>query len=582
LNHYLILNNLIKENTKFIIESTNLNHINPSIINKTLIIHQEGLEWHNILESRINEVCFKFSVPKSKTAILHEYSRRYFQDLHTDFKSLSYKSMLHGNIFLKDMSFLNFILSYSNIIDCLIKKHHEELKLNNEDDVSNWKCLLSISAYAFFWSIANYLTNEEDLNHFNNLAIEIIKKNKCDIHTKYLYDSEVDIKSNSLKQFQRIVTSTNKDWIITDYQLHAYLIKLFIENGKPCLVYGDIGVGKTSLIEKLLTNKYDYAKLTNISPHTYTRDTFYRLFNFTRNKKHTSINNYKYDFVYFIDDLNINYTCYQNNKIKSNLEFVRQLIETQSIYDDDYYKQTTRGMNLLLCCSYPNRSINYLPLSQSQTKETVTVHLNVNPISLIKSIFSSQVEHWLEEFPADSVQYPKEMGQSIIKSLTEIYLTIKEFLRPSPARPYYLFNFKDIARVIQGLQLLASKSKVVPTKISKKTQQDQAVQQVATIIKLFVHETMRVFNDRLTETNDEKFFRSLIINSVSNNFCTPKQEQQESYDLFNKYVINDDEINFLEVPKQKKGVTFKTGLVSERMFDGYEGVLITKDQVIFL
>ena len=133
----------MKENTKFIIESNNLNHINPSIINKTLIISQEGLEWPNILESRLNEVCFKFSVPKSKTAILHEYSRRYFQDFHANLKNLSYKSMLHGNIQLNKMNFLNFILSYSNLIDCLIKKHHEELKLNNEDDVSNWKCLSS-------------------------------------------------------------------------------------------------------------------------------------------------------------------------------------------------------------------------------------------------------------------------------------------------------------------------------------------------------------------------------------------------------------------------------------------------------
>ena len=34
-----------------------------------------------------------------------------------------------------------------------------------------------------------------------------------------------------------------------------------------------------------------------------------------------------------------------------------------------------------------------------------------------------------------------------------------------------MFNFKDVARVMQGVQLLASKSKVVPAKISKKHQQ---------------------------------------------------------------------------------------------------------------
>ena len=34
--------------------------------------------------------------------------------------------------------------------------------------------------------------------------------------------------------------------------------------------------------------------------------------------------------------------------------------------------------------------------------------------------------------------------------------------------PQYLFNFKDVGRVIQGMLLLASKSKVVPVKVAKK------------------------------------------------------------------------------------------------------------------
>jgi dynein heavy chain len=305
--------------------------------------------------------------------------------------------------------------------------------------------------------------------------------------------------------------------------------------------------------------------------------------NFVRNKKNSSINGNKYDFLCFIDDLNFNYSCEKKNHQKntsSNAELVRQLIETQTIYENqEFYPIPTDGINMLLSCTYPNRSATFVPLTQSQTKEIVPIHLSANPISLIRSIFSSTVEHWLEEFPADSVQYPKELGQSIIKSLTEIYLTVKEFLKPSPANPFYLFNFRDLARVVQGVQLLASKAKVVPAKLSKKGQQDQAVQQVATIIKLFSHETMRVFYDRLSDSNDEKFFKSLLINSVINNFCSPRQEQQENYDLINKYMQNDDDTSLLEAPKQKKGVTFKAGLVVERIFDGYEGVLITKDQV---
>lgn len=50
-----------------------------------------------------------------------------------------------------------------------------------------------------------------------------------------------------------------------------------------------------------------------------------------------------------------------------------------------------------------------------------------------------------------------------------MYYYIKETLKPVPQKPHYLFNFKDITKVVQGLQLLASKSKVIPVKLTKKS-----------------------------------------------------------------------------------------------------------------
>ncbi len=47
-------------------------------------------------------------------------------------------------------------------------------------------------------------------------------------------------------------------------------------------------------------------------------------------------------------------------------------------------------------------------------------------------------------------------------------MSVKENLKPVPSCPHYLFNFKDIVKVLQGLQLLASKSKVLPAKATKK------------------------------------------------------------------------------------------------------------------
>ena len=128
-----------------------------------------------------------------------------------------------------------------------------------------------------------------------------------------------------------------------------------------------------------------------------------------------------------------------------------------------------KSINYLFSCNIPNKTPNYLALKQSLTKHVVCVNLNAfNDKYLIESIFLSPIQHWLEEFPSNIIQYPFEMSHALIRSLTDIYQSILGYLRPVPAKPHYLFNFKDLARVVQGVQLLASKSKVLPSRAVKK------------------------------------------------------------------------------------------------------------------
>ena len=91
---------------------------------------------------------------------MQEYSNRFFTDLQSQMKTFTYKSVIHGNVLLNKMNFNHFVLNYVSLIDCLLKKFLNELKNANEDDVSNWKSLKTVSSYAFFWSIASYLTTE--------------------------------------------------------------------------------------------------------------------------------------------------------------------------------------------------------------------------------------------------------------------------------------------------------------------------------------------------------------------------------------------------------------------------------------
>lgn len=63
--------------------------------------------------------------------------------------------------------------------------------------------------------------------------------------------------------------------------------------------------------------------------------------------------------------------------------------------------------------------------------------------------------------------------------------TVAGFL-PTPSKSHYLFNLRDFARVMRGVLLVPA---------SRMTDGDK-------LIRLWIHEVFRVFNDRLIDDSD--------------------------------------------------------------------------------
>jgi dynein heavy chain len=76
----------------------------------------------------------------------------------------------------------------------------------------------------------------------------------------------------------------------------------------------------------------------------------------------------------------------------------------------------------------------------------------------------------------------KAILPKIIESVLSVYDKVKLELLPTPSKSHYTFNLRDIWRVFQGICSAHIKSVSTP----------QA------LLKLWFHENMRVFHDRLT------------------------------------------------------------------------------------
>jgi len=187
---------------------------------------------------------------------LQEYSFRFFDETYEHMRTAGhkYKSIVHSNRSLAQLSFNNFILAYSNLIDCLLQRNLSTLKefvegnqsyslsfslslshcsittfyfIIRNEDVSNWRALKCISSFAYFWSFGSFLC-VEDMDEFNHVAVDILTKNACElpsVNSFKLYESEIDIKSNSLRQYVRSVSNGSaKNTMISDVS-YSLLIK---------------------------------------------------------------------------------------------------------------------------------------------------------------------------------------------------------------------------------------------------------------------------------------------------------------------------------------------------------------------
>jgi dynein heavy chain len=85
-------------------------------------------------------------------------------------------------------------------------------------------------------------------------------------------------------------------------------------------------------------------------------------------------------------------------------------------------------------------------------------------------------------------------AEPIIKASVDIYTkTIKDFL-PTPTKCHYTFNLRDLSKVIQGMLMI---------NLENMENKDY-------LVYLWVHETFRVFRDRLVDDKDRNKFNVIV------------------------------------------------------------------------
>jgi dynein heavy chain len=209
--------------------------------------------------------------------------------------------------------------------------------------------------------------------------------------------------------------------------------------------------------------------------------------------------------ILFVDDVNM--PAVEEYGAQPPIELLRQFLDHGGFYDRQklFWKDIT-DVILTVAAAPPGGGRN-------EVTPRFVRHFNVmnvpaaSPASMTL-VFNSILTGFLRKFTDDV----KSTTAAVVKSTVEVFVRISAELLPTPSRFHYLFNLRDISKVFQGVLTIAPKS--------CRTRE--------TMSKLWMHEAMRVFHDRLINIDDKRWFTELLCELISRNFALPWQHD----DLF--------------------------------------------------
>ncbi|KAI9188053.1 hypothetical protein H9P43_002444 [Blastocladiella emersonii ATCC 22665] len=313
-----------------------------------------------------------------------------------------------------------------------------------------------------------------------------------------------------------------------------YLARALIKARQPCLVVGDVGVGKTSLLQSVLSAADEHTTILSV-PFS-ARTTADRLQSIIEGKLEKRTKNVFVPvggkhMICFIDDLNMP----QKDAFGSQgpLEFLRHWMDYGYCFDKQ--KQLVKYINeiqLVAAMGPPGGGRNVLS-SRVQSRFHLIHMAFPNEVSLHR-IFSTIVNQKLQDFEEEL----KPLGGIMTQATIDVYHTIVSQFLPTPTRMHYLFNLRDISRVFQGL--LRCHKDYYDSKDA--------------LVKLWVHEVFRVFHDRLIDQTDKDAFIKILDDKLAQDMSTSLKQlfPGKRASLFGDFMTSDKIYQEMAEPEQVK------------------------------
>ncbi|CAD7077293.1 unnamed protein product [Hermetia illucens] len=398
--------------------------------------------------------------------------------------------------------------------------------LNFMDETNAKRCICKLYVWASLWSIGGNFDDDSRYKLENKFKELLAGEKLLEFPTGNIWDFRVNITSLDWEHWNTVVEPFNYnindrffDMLVptTDTTKFGYISELLFLRKRPVMFTGDTGVGKSVLAESTLKKLGGFqivSHLIHFSAQTSSARTQEMIEARLEKKRKGQLGApVGKTLIMFIDDVNM--PKLDTYGSQPPIELLRQFLDFKGFYERE--KMTWVGIvDVILgaACAPPGGGRN--PLTPRFVRHFALLSLSPPADETLTTIFRSILDGFFSEFNR-SIQ---ALATPIVKSCVEVYGRIAHELLPTPDKSHYVFNLRDLSKCIQGI--LQSDS-------SNYTTERQ-------MLRLYYHESMRVFHDRLINDHDKNYFKQLISETCVKNFGDPVVQPDEVL-LFGDFMI---------------------------------------------